>query len=303
MTYIQSVLRRSVVEIVSEHADLRGPYHHIDVDLRPEDHSLWCYLRPHGRPSFTEDLLSDLHRVQDVIVHLADRHANPADTILRWVVLASRTPGVFNLGGDLGLFSRKIREGDKDGLRDYAHSCVEVGYLNSVGYKGDVITVGLAEGDALGGGFESLLSCDVLVAERRARFALPEVAFNLFPGMGAHAFLARRVGPAATQRIILSGKIHTAEEMHAIGIVDLLVENGTGELAVREYIRANQAKACAHAAIYKARRRLNPITLEDLRDVAEIWVDTAMGLTEHDLRRMGHLIAAQDRMRRTFTAH
>jgi len=302
MTYVQNISIHSAVKTVSAFADLAAPYEQLDVDLRLEDQAVWCYLKPQGRASFTEDLLSDLHRVQDFIAQLAARRDCGTGTGLRWVVLASRTPGVFSLGGDLALFSRMIRDRDKEGLRRYAHSCVEVGYLNSVGYKGDAISVGLAQGDALGGGFESLLSCDVLIAERRARFGLPEILFNLFPGMGAHPFLGRRMSPAAAQRIILSGEVYTAEAMHAAGVVDVLVEDGTGELAAREYIRANGPRGNAHAAVYKARRRLNPITLDDLRDVADIWVDAALCLTEQDLRRMSHLVAAQDRARRTSKA-
>jgi len=49
-------------------------------------------------------------------------------------------------------------------------------------------TISLAQGDALGGGFEAALSCSVIIAERRARFGFPEVMFNLFPGMGPTAF-------------------------------------------------------------------------------------------------------------------
>ena len=46
-----------------------------------------------------------------------------------------------------------------------------------------MVTIGLAQGDALGGGFESLLSFNVIIAERDARFGFPENIFGLFPGM------------------------------------------------------------------------------------------------------------------------
>lgn len=302
MTYIQNISVRPTVENVSAFAELAYPFEELEIALRPEDRAIWCYLNPQGRASFTENLLTELHRVQDLIVRLAVGRERDANAALRWVVLASRTPGLFSLGGDLTLFSRMIRTGDREGLRRYAYSCVEVGFLNSAGYKGDAISVGLAQGDALGGGFESLLSCDVLVAERRARFGLPEIMFNLFPGMGAHPFLSRRVGPAAAQRMILSGELYSAEAMHAAGVVDVLVEDGAGELAVRKYIQVNGPRGSAHAAVYKARRRLHPVTLDDLRGIADIWVDAAMRLTELDLRRMSHLVAAQDRARRAAKA-
>lgn len=297
MTFVQSIALPLAAESTTARAASVPPCRQLDVELRPEDRALWCYLNPRGRASFTEDLLEDLRRVQDFATRSVTRPDRGADAGLRWVVLASRTPGVFSLGGDLTVFSRAIREGDREGLRRYAHTCVEVAHRNSTGYGGDAVTVGLAQGEAMGGGFESLLSCDVIVAERRARFALPEVLFNLFPGMGAHPFLARRVGPAAAQRMILSGETHSAEALHALGVVDLLVEDGAGEAAVRDYIRAKGPRGHAHAAAYKAARRLFPVTLDDLRDVADIWVDAALGLSAQDLRRMSHLIAAQDRAR------
>ena len=278
--------------------EMERGYNDLDVVVAPMDKTIWCYLKPQARPSFTEGMLQDLHRLQGLMVQASGSCLPGAAAPLQYCVLASRTPGVFNLGGDLTLFGDKIRAGDREGLRRYAHSCVEVSFRNSSGYGHGIITIGLAQGDAMGGGWECLMSCDRLVAERRARFALPEVLFNLFPGMGAHAYLTRRIGAARAEEIIMSGKVYTAEEMHAIGLVDVLVEDGDGERAVHYYIQRNGARHNAHSAIYKARRRVSPVTLEELRDVTNIWVDAALCLTEQDLRRMAHLAAAQDRNRR-----
>lgn len=297
MTHISSFdIQRDVsAELVSLTEYQNVPvYENLECVRETQDRTFWCYLNPQGRPSFTAGLLADLHDVQRHIASLASAHTTEQSGV-DWVVLASRIPGVFSLGGDLTLFASKIREGDREGLRQYAYSCVEIGYRNASAYGGGVVSIGLAQGQALGGGFESLLSCDVLVAERRARFGLPEVLMNLFPGMGAHCFLTRRVGSAAATRMILSGQVYTAEAMHEMGIVDVLAEDGEGEAAVRDYVRRNASRHRAHAAIYKARCRVSPVTLEELRDVTDIWVETAMALTVQDLRRMGHLVAAQDR--------
>ncbi len=72
-----------------------------------------------------------------------------------------------------------------------------------------ILTIGLVEGTALGGGFEALLSFDYIVAERGASFGLPEVMFGLFPGMGAHAFLSRKLGAAMADRLIVSNQTYT----------------------------------------------------------------------------------------------
>ena len=273
-------------------------YSDIELELIPEDKTLWCYLKPQARPSFTQAMLRDLHRMQRYIARLFAMQSADTGVPLQYFVLASRTPGIFNLGGDLTLFSEKIRAKDRQSLRRYAHSCVEAGYMNAVGYNEGVVTIGLAQGEALGGGWESLMSCDILIAEKRARFGLPEVLFNLFPGMGAHSFLVRRLGVVQADKLIRSGKVHTADELHAMGLVEMVVEDGQGVQAVREYIHRNASRHTAHSAMYRALRRVNPLTLEELRDIADIWVDTALQLNDGDLRRMAHLAAAQDRNRR-----
>ncbi len=62
------------------------------------------------------------------------------------------------------------------------------------------------QGAALGGGFEALLSFDYIVAEQDATFGLPEILFGLFPGMGAHALLSRKLGSAQADRLIVSNR-------------------------------------------------------------------------------------------------
>ncbi len=281
--------------------DLVTGYANLNTRHDAQDRVFWCHLNAQGRPSFTQGVLADLHHVQRRIAGLSTVSTGSDPAPVGWVVLASRTPGVFSLGGDLTLFSALIRSGDREGLRQYAYSCVEIAYCNSTGYGGRAISIGLAQGEALGGGFESLLSCDVLFAERRARFGLPEVLMNLFPGMGAHCFLTRRVGSAAAIRMILSGEVFTAEAMQTMGIVDVLAENGKGEEAVQNYILKHQSRHRSHSATYEARRRISPVTLADLKTICDVWVETAMALTSADLRRMALLVSAQDRSRRRQT--
>jgi DSF synthase len=158
-----------------------------------------------------------------------------------------------------------------------------------------VITIALVQGDALGGGFEHALSFDMIVAERSAKLGLPEILFNLFPGMGAYSFLSRRMDRARAEAMILSGRIYTAEELYELGVVDVLAEDGQGQQAVQNYVNRHHRKFNAHRASYQARRRVNPVTLEELRDVVDIWAEAALNLTEADLHKMDRLRAAQDR--------
>jgi len=268
-------------------------YSDLDIRITEEDSAFWCFMNPQERPSFTRQLLTELADVQLLIKSLLSARPKPFE----YVVLGSRTAGLFNLGGDLALFAEKIRQGDYKGLKTYARACVAVGYANHTGYGNGAITIALVQGDALGGGFESALSCDLIVAERQAKFGLPEVLFNLYPGMGAYSFLSRRVGMMKAEQIILSGRTYTAEEMLELGAIDMVVEPGEGETSIREYIAQNRSRRTAASAIYKVRRRVDPVSLEELNDIADLWVDTAFELTEQDLRRMTRIAAAQDRLR------
>jgi DSF synthase len=269
----------------------------LDVALTEEDRAFWCFMKPERRPSFTLELLADLTRVQRLIGSLFADAPRGAPAPFDYVILGSHAPGVFNLGGDLELFAEKIRRGEREELRRYAWACVAVGYANYTGYGQGVMTIALIQGDALGGGMEAALSCDMLVAERQAKFGLPEIVFNLFPGMGAYSYLSRRVGMLKAEQIILSGRVYTAEEMHGLGVVDMLVDEGEGERAVREHIARNRSRRLGQSAIYKVRRRVNPVSLDELRDVTDLWVDTALRLSEQDLSKMCRIAAAQDRFR------
>ena len=82
-----------------------------------------------------------------------------------------------------------IRDQDEATLRAYAYRCIDILYDNYRGLDLPIMTVALVQGDAIGGGFEAMLTNDVVIAERDAKFGLPEILFNLFPGMGAHSFL------------------------------------------------------------------------------------------------------------------
>ena len=63
---------------------------------------------------------------------------------------------------------------------------------------------------------------------------------------------------------------------------------------MREYI-GDARKHGARQSIYRARQRANPLTLAELRDIADVFVETVLGLSDADLRRMSHLQSAQVR--------
>jgi DSF synthase len=263
----------------------------LDVTYVPETGALWQFMKPQTRPSFTLGLLGDLRWSLEWARRNAENVARP----IRYVVLASRVPGIFNLGGDLPHFVDLIRRDDHAGLRRYAYACIDVQACRALEFGQSTMNIALVQGDALGGGFEAALAADVIVAEKSAKFGLPEVLFSLFPGMGALSFLSRRLDRARAEAFVLSGKIYTAEEMRDFGVVDVLCEDGEGEEAVAEFMSANARLFHARRAIQRSRQLMNPVTKEELIRITDLWVDCALTLSQQDLRKMERLAAAQDR--------
>ena len=250
----------------------------------------WCHMKPEGRPCFSLELLDELVGVQSEI---RERSRERSDHPVEYLVLCSDIPGVFNLGGDLAHFAACIDSGDRAALRLYARRCIEVLSENAGDGGHGVQTIALVQGKAFGGGFEGALSCSVIIAERSATFALPEVSFNLFPGMGAYSFLSRRLGAVGAERLMLNRTVHTAEEMHQLGVVDILVDDKGGEAAVAEYV-GNDAQT-ARGAVWRMRRSLSRPPLEELRAVADMWVDAAFKVDMRDLRKMRRFASSQER--------
>jgi DSF synthase len=273
-----------------------GDYEQLSIRYDARQRIVWYTLTPTPRPCFNLALLDELrqfqHRVETVIGQ-AGMRGEPYP--VHYMVLASGQPGVFSLGGDLRFFNRLIRDGDRQGLFRYAKACIDVLYPNAVNFDQPLTTVSLVQGDALGGGFEAAISSNVIIAERSAKFGLPEVLFNLIPGMGAYSFLIRRASPDVAERIIMTGDLLRAEDMLELKLIDAVVDDGTGVQAIGEFVARHRKRSNAHAAMGRVRRCLNPVTYEELITITKIWVDAALRLEERDLLLIERLIQAQNR--------
>jgi DSF synthase len=272
----------------------KSPYRHISTRFDSQHGALWLFLDPKPRPCVSFELIDELRMFHDEVERTFV--SGDGDERIHYFIAASKSPGVFNLGGDLQLFARCVAERDADTLRKYARGCIETLYPFILGYNLPITTISLVQGDALGGGFEIALAGDVLVAERGAQLGFPEVMFNLFPGMGAYNLLHRRIGMQRTENMLLNGKLYRAEDMHAEGVVDILAEDGFGENAVYEYIVRTAGRRNATDAVRKIRRKLFPVRYEDLLDVTEVWIDAALRVGPREIRLMERLARAQERV-------
>ncbi len=272
----------------------------LELEFDGELGTLFSWMKPAPRPCFNPVLLEEIQRSEQALeLHQGHFYNSGRLERVNYVVFGSRVPGVFNLGGDLSMFTEAILRKDRDQLSYYAHLCVDNQYRRAVGFGAHITSISLLQGKALGGGFEAALATDVIIAERSATMSFPEILFNMFPGMGALSFLGRRIGLNRAEEIINSGQVFTAKEMHDLGVIDEVVEDGLGLATTRQFIQNRSRRQNAYRALKRAKLHFLPVELSELKAIVDVWVDAALHLETRDLRMMTHLVRAQDKLLRS----
>ncbi len=156
-----------------------------------------------------------LEELGDALAVLA---AAPADEV-RAVVVTGRGERAFSAGSHVGEFEAQRGAGGRERLELEARVSRALGDL-------PMPTIAAIEGDALGGGLELALACDLRICSSRARLGLPEVRLAVIPGAGGTQRLPRVVGPARARELILTGRIIDAAEASRIGLVSEVVPAG-----------------------------------------------------------------------------
>lgn len=274
-----SVLKRACVE-------------HLEIELDPERSAFWFLFSPKPVPCFNPGVLKEILAVQNPLIHSGCRVACDDGRVIqvRWVVVGSLVPGVFNLGGDLALFMDAIERQDRQALFDYAVDCIDTIFNHASGYGDKVATISLVQGRALGGGLECALASGTIVAERQAMLGLPEMFFNLFPGMGAYNLLVRRIPGSLANTIVTDAKQWSADQMLEWGVVDKVVEDGTGRQAVNDLIDRQGYGGVVHAKMKRIHHR---VSYDELMHSIVEWTDAAMRLSERDLKAIKRFRKAQ----------
>jgi DSF synthase len=268
----------------------------IDFEYEPESASAWMYYKRDAPPCYTFQTLSDMADLRESLKALFTCGLE-AVTPVRYFVMASRKPGIFSLGGDLGAFAQAIRKRELETLRAYAHACIDVVYGLVTAFGLPLVSLSVISGQALGGGFEAALSQNFLFAEESARIGVPEVAFNSFPGMGAVSLLSRRLAAAKAEEIIASGRVYSGREMFELGVLDMLSNPGEGCVRARQWmLESGPGRYQRRLALAAARRRCFPVSFEELIRITDLWAICSNDVSARDLRHMERLAQAQQKM-------
>lgn len=252
-----------------------------------ERRTVWMLLRAQPRPCFNHALIEEIMNMSWLV--------RQSGFAVDFWVTGSLVPDMYNTGGDLRFFVECIQNGRREALRAYARACVDCVHAASRGFDTGAITLAMVEGSALGGGFEAALAHHFVLAQRDARLGFPEIAFNLFPGMGGYSLVARRAGMKLAEELIYRGESHTAEWHEQFGLVDVLFEPGQGYVSTRTFIDTLQPKLNGVRAMLRARQRVLRLPRSELMDITEDWVDAAFCLESKDITYMERLVMLQNR--------
>lgn len=144
------------------------------------------------------------------------------------------------------------------------------GVMNSLD-AAPIPTVAAVHGACFGGGFELALACDVIVADRSARFAFPELRLGLIPGFGGLPRLEREVGNAVVRDFLLTGRSIGAERCYQLGLVSQLVARGEAPRAARAV--ATQAGRFDARALRAAKAFTKSVPFARLEEEKRLFLD------------------------------
>ncbi|MBI1868719.1 MAG: enoyl-CoA hydratase/isomerase family protein [Methylocystis sp.] len=269
---------------------------HLEIEYDAETRAMWMNYKASAPHCYTLEMLTEMAEARESLRGLFDAGLNERWPI-RYVVVGSNKTDVFSLGGDVGTFAASIRNRDRDKLLVYARACIDLVYSVLRGFDLPIVTLCAIRGQCLGGGFETALASDFLLAEESAKCGVPEVTFNTFPGMGATTLLTQRVGSALAEQIIANGSIYFGRELHDLGIVDVLAPDGALRETANAWMReGGEGRWRRRQALAQARKRCFPVTYDELIRVGEVWAECSQSVTDQDLLYMERLATAQTRL-------
>ena len=208
--------------------------------------------------------LEELERFATAL-EAASRQANA-------VIVHSSLKAGFSAGADLReLYSRsqELATGARvAGVRDFLERIHQV--MNAIDAS-PLTTIAAVHGVCFGGGFELALACDLIIADRMARFCFPELRLGLIPGFGGIPRLKRDLGNSIVRDLLLTGRSISATKAQAIGLVSQLA--GEGEALRLARSTAAQVRKFDRATSAAAKRFIKPIPYEELRKEIEIFCD------------------------------
>jgi enoyl-CoA hydratase len=188
------------------------------------------------------------------------------------LIISSALPCGFCAGADLRELYERSQKMDKEeaarGVRDFLERIHRV--LNILD-ETPLTTIAAVHGVVFGGGFELALVCDLIIADKMARFCFPELRLGLIPGFGGIPRLKRDLGNAVVRDLLLTGRSFNATKAQQIGLVSQLVGEGEALRAARA-TAAQLAKFDRRTSI-AAKEFIKPIPYDELKKEIDLFCE------------------------------
>lgn len=201
----------------------------------------------------------------------AEAFASAGNSCAALIVYSGLASG-FSAGADLRELHRRsqgLSAAERDmGVRDFLLRIHRV--LNTID-AAPMTTIVAVHGITFGGGLELALACDLIIADKTARFCFPELRLGLIPGFGGIPRLKRDIGNAVIRDMLLTGRSFNATKAQACGLVSQVTAEGQA-LAVA---RATAAQICKfdRGTVAAAKQFIKPIPHEELRHEIELFCE------------------------------
>ncbi len=195
-----------------------------------------------------------------------------AEKDVRVIIISSAVASGFSAGADLRELYRGVQNLSATerlaGVRDFLQRIHRV--LNTID-AAPMTTIAAVHGVTFGGGLELALACDLIIADKTARFCFPELRLGLIPGFGGIPRLKRDAGNAVIRDLLLTGRSFNATKAQAAGLVSQVTAEG-GALAAARAMAAQLCKFDRDTAV-AAKRFIKPIPYEELRREIELFCE------------------------------
>jgi len=188
------------------------------------------------------------------------------------LIMYSGMSAGFSAGADLRELYRRsqpLRAAERiAGVREFLQRIHRA--LNTID-AAPITTIAAVHGVTFGGGLELALSCDLIIADKMARFCFPELRLGLIPGFGGIPRLKRDLGNGVVRDLLLTGRSFNAAKAQAVGLVSQVTAEGESLRAARA--TAAQIQKFDRETAIAAKRFVKPIPHEDLRREIELFCE------------------------------
>jgi enoyl-CoA hydratase/carnithine racemase len=209
------------------------------------------------------------------------------------LIIYSTLPSGFSAGADLRELFRRSKEMDHAdavaGVRRYLERIHAV--MNTID-AAPLTTIAAVHGVTFGGGFELALVCDLIIADKMARFCFPELRLGLIPGFGGIPRLKRDLGNGVVRDLLLTGRSFNATKAQSVGLVSQVVAEGEALRVARG--TATQLRKFDRVTAVAAKKFIKPIPYEELKKEIDLFCELfARPAVESGLRKFVESTDAQ----------